>query len=48
MAETEGIPDTVDAVEHPSSALDDLIVSQDAFEGMTAFARKRRPQWKNR
>ncbi|MGP3966557.1 acetyl-CoA acetyltransferase [Streptomyces sp. 6N223] len=48
MAETEGIADTVDAIEHPSSALDDLIVSQDAIEGMTAFAQKRRPQWKNR
>jgi 1,4-dihydroxy-2-naphthoyl-CoA synthase len=24
------------------------MVSQDAIEGMTAFAQKRRPQWKNR
>ncbi|WP_159662017.1 acetyl-CoA acetyltransferase [Streptomyces mexicanus] len=48
MAETEGIADTVDAVDHPSSALDNLMVSQDAIEGMTAFAQKRRPQWKNR
>ncbi|OLO25734.1 acetyl-CoA acetyltransferase [Streptomyces sp. MNU77] len=48
MAETEGIPDAVDAVEHPSSALDDLMVSQDAIEGLTAFAQKRRPRWKNR
>ncbi|WP_425826848.1 acetyl-CoA acetyltransferase [Streptomyces fractus] len=48
MAETEGIPDTVDAVDHPSAALDNLMVSQDAIEGMTAFAQKRRPEWKNR
>jgi acetyl-CoA C-acetyltransferase len=48
MAETEGIADTADAVDHPSSALDSLMVSQDASEGMTAFAQKRRPEWKNR
>lgn len=48
MAESEGIADTVEAIEQPSSALDELMVSQDAFEGMTAFAQKRRPLWKNR
>ncbi|WP_250399260.1 acetyl-CoA acetyltransferase [Streptomyces cellostaticus] len=48
MAETEGVADTVSAVDAPSAALDELLVSQDALEGMTAFAQKRRPVWKNR
>jgi acetyl-CoA C-acetyltransferase len=48
MEETRGIPDVVTAVEHPSPALDDLMASDDALEGMTAFAEKRRPQWRNR
>ena len=43
MEETRGIPDVVDAVTHPSAALDDLMASDDAIEGMTAFAQKRRP-----
>jgi acetyl-CoA C-acetyltransferase len=48
MEETRGIPDVVTAVEHPSTALDDLMASDDALEGITAFAQKRRPQWRNR
>jgi acetyl-CoA C-acetyltransferase len=48
MAETEGIADTVAAVTQPSSALDDLMVSEDMVEGLTAFAAKRLPRWKNR
>ena len=48
MAETRGIPDVVAAVNHPSAALDELMASEDAREGMTAFAQKRRPQWRNR
>ena len=48
MEETRGIPDVVDAVDHPTTALDDLMASEDAIEGVTAFAAKRRPQWRNR
>jgi len=48
MAETEGIADTAEAVVFPSPALDDLVMSEDAIEGQTAFAQKRAPQWKNR
>jgi acetyl-CoA C-acetyltransferase len=47
MEETRGIPDTLDAVEHPSTGFDDVIMSADAIEGMTAFAEKRRPRWRN-
>ena len=48
MAETRGIPDVADAVNHPSAALDELMASEDALEGMTAFAQKRHPRWRNR
>jgi len=48
MEETRGIPDAVDAVTHPTTALDDLMASEDATEGLTAFAQKRRPNWHNR
>ena len=48
MNETAGIADTVDAVAHPSPALDELMVSEDSVEGVTAFAEKRRPRWRNR
>ena len=47
MEETRGIPDTPDAVEHPSTGFDDVMMSADAIEGMTAFAEKRRPRWRN-
>jgi acetyl-CoA C-acetyltransferase len=46
--ETSGIADVIDAVSHPTSAFDDLMASEDAIEGMTAFAQKRRPHWRNR
>jgi acetyl-CoA C-acetyltransferase len=48
MEETRGIADVIDAVAYPSDALDDLMVSEDALEGITAFAQKRRPVWRNR
>jgi acetyl-CoA C-acetyltransferase len=48
MEETRGIADVVEAVSHPSAALDELMASEDAIEGMTAFAAKRRPRWRNR
>ena len=48
MEETRGIADVVEAVSYPSPALDDLMASEDALEGITAFAAKRKPQWRNR
>jgi acetyl-CoA C-acetyltransferase len=48
MAETRGIPDVIDAVTHLSSAIDDLMASEDTREGRTAFAQKRAPHWRNR
>ncbi|HEX4248045.1 MAG TPA: acetyl-CoA acetyltransferase [Pseudonocardia sp.] len=48
MAETDAIADTVDAVTHPSGALDELMASEDVIEGVTAFAQKRPPTWRNR
>lgn len=48
MAETGGIPDPVDAVNHRSDALDELMTTQDAAEGVAAFAAKRPPIWVNR
>jgi hypothetical protein len=48
MEETRGIPDIIDAVTRPSTAADDLTGSEDATEGVTAFAQKRRPVWRNR
>jgi acetyl-CoA C-acetyltransferase len=48
MAETDGIPDTIAAVTHHSDVLDELMVSEDAIEGITAFAQKRQPVWRNR
>jgi acetyl-CoA C-acetyltransferase len=48
MEETRGIPDVIEAVSYPSPALDDLMASEDALEGVAAFAAKRKPQWRNR
>ncbi|MGF6832484.1 acetyl-CoA C-acetyltransferase [Paenarthrobacter sp. TE4293] len=47
MEATRGIADVVDAVTARTSAFDDLMSSADAIEGLTAFATKRAPQWKN-
>jgi acetyl-CoA C-acetyltransferase len=48
MEETRGIGDVIDAITHPTTAFDDLMTSEDAIEGLTAFAQKRRPVWRNR
>jgi acetyl-CoA C-acetyltransferase len=48
MNETAGIADTLEAVAHPSEAIEDLMTSEDMLEGVSAFAQKRAPRWKNR
>lgn len=48
MAETAAVPDVVEAVNRRSEAVEDLLMSEDAAEGITAFAQKRTPHWKNR
>jgi acetyl-CoA C-acetyltransferase len=48
MAETRGIPDVTDAVTYRSAALDELLTSEDMIEGVSAFAAKRTPHWRNR
>lgn len=47
MNQTRGIPDVIEAVNLRTSSLDELMASADAVEGITAFAQKRQPQWKN-
>ena len=45
---TQGIAYTAEAVTHPSDAIDDLMLSEDMIEGLTAFAHERKPRWRNR
>jgi acetyl-CoA C-acetyltransferase len=47
MEHTQGIADTLDAVTAPTGVTDELMLSHDAREGMTAFAQKRPPRWRN-
>jgi acetyl-CoA C-acetyltransferase len=48
MTETQSIADPVAAVSQAGEALDDLMMTEDALEGLRAFADKRLPRWKNR
>ncbi|WP_300405292.1 enoyl-CoA hydratase-related protein [Nocardioides sp.] len=47
MEEARAHADPVDALEAPSDALDKLLVSRDTSEGVTAFAFKQKPRWRN-
>jgi acetyl-CoA C-acetyltransferase len=48
MNEAEAFPVAVEAVRAPTKAADELMTSEDFFEGLAAFAQKRKPNWKNR
>jgi acetyl-CoA C-acetyltransferase len=48
MEEVRGISDVIDALAYDSPALDELMMSEDAGEGVRAFAEKRKPVWRNR
>jgi acetyl-CoA C-acetyltransferase len=48
MEETRGIADPVAAINHPTGAIEELLATEDAFEGPAAFAQKRPPRWRNR
>jgi acetyl-CoA C-acetyltransferase len=48
MADTRSIGDTVTAVNSTGDALEDLMLTDDAAEGMKALAEQRAPRWHNR
>lgn len=48
MNEADEFASEIGAVRHPTSAIDDLLTSEDMIEGPLAFAQKRKPVWKNR
>jgi acetyl-CoA C-acetyltransferase len=47
MEQTRGIADTIAAITAPTDAIDELMTSVDAMEGVAAFVSKRPPQWRN-
>ena len=47
MREAQAYADPVDAATAPTDALDQLLVSRDTSEGVTAFAFKQKPRWRN-
>ncbi|MGA8848187.1 MAG: enoyl-CoA hydratase-related protein, partial [Nocardioides sp.] len=47
MEEARAYADPVDAVTAPTDALDQLLVARDTSEGVTAFAFKQKPRWRN-
>ncbi|WP_413467592.1 acetyl-CoA acetyltransferase [Mycobacterium sp. RTGN3] len=48
MSATQRVADPVDAIDAQTPIVDELITSADSIEGMTAFAMKRKPEWRNR
>jgi acetyl-CoA C-acetyltransferase len=48
MADTQATADTVTAVNSTGEALEDLMLTDDAAEGMKALAEQRAPRWRNR
>jgi acetyl-CoA C-acetyltransferase len=48
MNESDEFPSEIGAIEAPSTAIDELISSDDMHEGIRAFVEKRKPRWVGR
>jgi acetyl-CoA C-acetyltransferase len=48
MEQAEGTGDVIKALDETRPLLDELLVSDDMIEGMTAFVKRRTPVWRNR
>lgn len=48
MNDTAALGDAVSAIDSTTEHIDELVLTEDMMEGISAFAAKRAPEWKNR